>query len=52
MHDTTKFGTSDELTGHPNGLRPALEEFLCDNDSWEIEIEYTNNNGLTILKRI
>ena len=52
MHDTTKFGTSDELTGHPNGLRPALEEFLCDNDSWEIEIEYTNNNGITILKRI
>lgn len=33
------------------GLRPALEEFLKENNEWEIDKVFTNNNGLTILKR-
>jgi hypothetical protein len=33
------------------GLRPAVEEFLKENDEWEIDKVFTNNNGLTILKR-
>lgn len=34
------------------GLMPAVEEFLNDNRDWYLYIQYTNNNGLTILKRI
>lgn len=34
------------------GLWPAIEEFLAANPEWVIERRYTNNNGLTILKRI
>jgi hypothetical protein len=52
MHDTTKFGISDEYTGHPGGLWPAVEEFLHNNNLWELEMKYTNNNGLTILRRL
>jgi cephalosporin hydroxylase len=33
------------------GLWPAVEEFLTLNPEWQIEKRYTNNNGLTILKR-
>jgi len=33
------------------GLWPAVEEFLTLHPEWEIEKRYTNNNGLTILKR-
>ena len=31
---------------------PAVEEFLENNDNWELEKKYENCNGLTILKRI
>ena len=34
------------------GLWPAIEEFLNDNPEWKLIERYTNNNGLTILKRI
>lgn len=34
------------------GIWPAIEEFLLENKNWIIEKRYTNNNGLTILKRI
>lgn len=34
------------------GLRPAIEEFLKDNKDFILEKHFTNNNGLTILKRI
>jgi len=34
------------------GLWPAIEEFLRDNKNWIIAERYTNNNGLTILKRL
>ena len=38
----------DELL---KGLWPAVEEFVFDNKNWEIYKRYTNNNGLTILRR-
>jgi hypothetical protein len=34
------------------GLLPAIEEFLNANTNWKMDIQYINNNGLTILKRI
>lgn len=34
------------------GLWPAITEFLEVNPEWVIEKRYTNNNGLTILRRI
>jgi hypothetical protein len=34
------------------GLRPAVDEFLRDNPQWVLEERFTNNNGLTILKRV
>jgi hypothetical protein len=54
FHDTTSFewigesynGKVDEI-----GLWPAIEEFLESNPHWELHERYTNNNGLTILKR-
>lgn len=33
------------------GLRPAIDEFLSQHPEWIVDAEYTNNNGLTILKR-
>ena len=34
------------------GLWPAVSEFLSAHPEWKIELRLTNNNGLTILKRI
>jgi hypothetical protein len=34
------------------GLWPAIQEFLDTHPEWVIAERYTNNNGLTILKRI
>ena len=34
------------------GIWPAIEEFLEDNNNWEIEKKYENCNGLTILKKL
>jgi len=39
----------DEIT---RGLWPAIDEFLKDRPEWLLEKRYTNNNGLTILKRV
>jgi hypothetical protein len=65
LHDTTTYGTSDEPTDwqtpeimenyqteNKKGLMPALNEFLEFNKEWYIYRQYTNNNGLTILKRL
>lgn len=61
LHDTTTFASRDGGTPHFNarikenrktGLWPAIEEFVDSNDDWKIHKRYTNNNGLTILKRI
>jgi hypothetical protein len=34
------------------GLLPAIYEFLNNNTNWVIDNIYTNNNGLTVLRRI
>lgn len=34
------------------GLGRAIEEFLAANPEWELREKYTNNHGLTVLKRI
>jgi hypothetical protein len=34
------------------GLRPAIDEFLLSNNDWTLHERLTNNNGLTVLKRI
>lgn len=40
----------DEIT---RGLWPAVEEFLAEHENeWKLHERYTNNNGLTILKRV
>jgi hypothetical protein len=39
----------DEIT---RGLGPAITEFLNEHPEWQIEQKLTNNNGLTILRRI
>lgn len=65
FHDTTTYGTNDEPTDwqtpeimenykeeEKKGLMPAIEEFLNENKEWYIYRQYTNNNGLTILKRL
>lgn len=51
FHDTTSFEFIGEGNGSFVGLWPAIEEFLSDNPHWEIHERFTNNNGLTILKR-
>lgn len=43
-------------TGFPEeeirqGLRKAVDEFLSKNNDWVLEERFTNNNGLTILKK-
>lgn len=35
-----------------NGLGKAIDEFLENHPEWQIEKIYTNNNGLTVLKRV
>lgn len=46
-----------QLTGIPvdeinKGLWPAIQEFLEMNPNWVLHERYTNNNGLTILRRV
>jgi hypothetical protein len=59
LHDTSNFEFTDEDSyeiwgwkGDNKGLWPAIEEFIQTNPEWNIHERYTNNNGLTILKRI
>ena len=65
LHDTTTYGASDEPTDwqtpeimenyqteNKKGLMPAVNEFLETYKNWYIYRQYTNNNGLTILKRL
>jgi hypothetical protein len=45
------------ISGYPideinKGLWPAIEEFLAKNNEWVLHERYTNNNGLTVLKRV
>jgi hypothetical protein len=34
------------------GLGPAIDEFLSDNSDWVLHEKFTNNYGLTILRRV
>ena len=51
FHDTTTFADRGETSGHM-GLWKAIEEFMAEHPEWVIDIRKTNNNGLTILKRV
>jgi len=53
FHDTTTFAIHGESYEGKSetGLWFAIEEFLATNTQWKIHEKYTNNNGLTILKR-
>lgn len=51
FHDTTTFEHRDENGAGP-GLWPAIQEFLDAHSEWGIKERYTNNNGLTVLRRI
>jgi len=51
FHDTVTFGSIDEGSRKPLGIRKAILEFLVDNPHWTMQVEYQNNNGLIILKR-
>jgi hypothetical protein len=59
-HDTAEYayrwksepwypGVADFMNG-PEGLYPAIENFLRDNPNWTLFYETQENNGLTILK--
>lgn len=50
FHDTTNCEFKDE-DGGDIGIWLAITEFLTENQNWTIHKRYTNNNGLTILKR-
>jgi len=62
MHDTTSYEFRDEPLTSENawegeldfgrGLWAAIQEFLDSTDKWVLHKRYTNNNGLTILKRV
>ena len=62
LHDTTTYAHNGEPLTSENtfvgevdlskGLWDAVEEFLSNTDEWEVEKRYTNNNGLTILRRV
>ena len=53
FHDTTSFETIGEsYSGNPEiGIWPAIQEFLKENPQWMIKQRFTNNNGLTIIKK-
>tara|TARA_B110000977_G_scaffold137668_1_gene174879 strand:- start:1136 stop:1717 length:582 start_codon:yes stop_codon:yes gene_type:complete len=61
FHDTTSFENideesyemwGDEWKAEGIGIWKAIEEFLVTNDHWVLEKRFTNNNGLTIIKRV
>lgn len=58
LHDTTSFayrdeGDDDEGQDAPKGLYHALRLFIETHGAeWKIQEVFTNNNGLTVLKRI
>jgi len=59
LHDTTSYEFKDETSyeslgwhGDGPGIGQAIDEFLAENTDWVLHEKFTNNNGLTILKRI
>lgn len=49
FHDTVAFGVLGEDNG--TGINLAIQEFLRENDHWQIVEHYENCNGLTVLAR-
>ena len=55
LHDTISFGHTNEddrKSGDNCGLVPAISNFLKQNKNWKEEATHSNNNGLTILRKI
>jgi len=56
FHDTETFkyapDTTNGIDGNDMGIWSAIEEFLDNNKSWVIHEILSNNNGLTIIKKI
>jgi len=61
FHDTTTYATTDETNyeelgeewkAEGIGIWKAIEEFLKANPQWVLVERFTNNNGLTIIKKI
>jgi hypothetical protein len=50
LHDTVSFGINGEDGG--KGLQQAVNEFLMYDKKWKVHEVFTNNNGLTILRRL
>jgi hypothetical protein len=50
FHDTTLFADQGEFGG--KGIWPAVQEFIDSHPEWQLVERRTNNNGLTILKRL
>ena len=53
FHDTTSFeNVGESYTGNPEkGIWLAIQEFLQTNSKWVLNERFTNNNGLTIIKK-
>jgi len=51
MHDTQTYGWHNS-GGGGFGLKKAIDEFMEENKHWVVDKIFTNNNGLTILKRV
>lgn len=56
-HTDPKIIELSKNTGIPmnelmKGLKPAIDDFLSEHPEWVIDQVFTNNNGLTILRRI
>ncbi len=62
FHDTEYFGFKNETiyeeyhkereeTNLPKGLVPAINEFCIHNPEWFIHEKFSNNNGITVLKK-
>lgn len=49
FHDTETWGKRGEFNNR--GIIDAIEEFLRENDHWDLKEHYPNNNGLTIYER-
>ena len=50
--DTNSVNTTIPVDEINNGLWPAIIEFLQENVNWTLYQHFSNNNGLTILKKI
>ena len=50
FHDTTLFADNGEFGG--KGIWPAITEYMAEHPEWQLVERRTNNNGLTIFKRV